>query len=218
MPPSVEDVVDDSKLKRVEKFESSEKFSSSPDGQIQGRDSSAIDHRQNSSSFRPKTGSSSGKSHSIDQHRRALSSRTSSTASDDTSALLRSDNDDDLRAEREHDHDDEDESDNDENGDDEDDDMAYGKRQRGASRSTPTALSQSRNSAHIDMMASDKTSSNAHVASQSKLLKGDYNPNEVIQLKESFQPIINEAASYGHLDIVRKLIQVRKCEFFSKNR
>ena len=38
--------------------------------------------------------------------------------------------------------------------------------------------------------------------------KGEYSTDQVIQLKESFQPIINEAASYGHLDIVRKLIEV----------
>ena len=39
-------------------------------------------------------------------------------------------------------------------------------------------------------------------------IKGEYDVSQVIQLKESFQPIINEAASYGHLDIVRRLIEV----------
>jgi hypothetical protein len=43
---------------------------------------------------------------------------------------------------------------------------------------------------------------------QQLAVKGEYDTSQVIQLKESFQPIINEAASYGHLDIVRKLIEV----------
>lgn len=38
--------------------------------------------------------------------------------------------------------------------------------------------------------------------------KGEYDPSKVIQLRESFQPIITEAASYGHFDVVRQLIEV----------
>lgn len=42
-----------------------------------------------------------------------------------------------------------------------------------------------------------------------QVTKGEYNTERVLRSKESFQPIINEAASYGHLDIVRGLIEVK---------
>ena len=53
-------------------------------------------------------------------------------------------------------------------------------------------------------------SSRSHPLRQEDTTRNEHNdPHPVIQLKESFQPVINEAASYGHLDIVRQLIEVR---------
>jgi hypothetical protein len=74
--------------------------------------------------------------------------------------------------------------------------------------------------------ASSKTNENLDVgvvltsASQSCQVtnpKGTYNIEQVMQLKESFQPVINEAASYGHLDIVKTLIEVWSIIFVKSN-
>ena len=53
-------------------------------------------------------------------------------------------------------------------------------------------------------------SSRLHPPRQKDTIQNEHNDSHpVIQLKESFQPVINEAASYGHLDVVRQLIEVR---------
>ena len=129
-------------------------------------------------SERPKTGSSSPARSRLASKEPTSSRASSSTASDDTSALLRSDDDRDL---------------------DSDDEQVRVK--------TPTVLSDPTSSTVSDPLESDQASGSL-VIEKPRPVKGEYNTEKVIQLKESFQPIINEAASYGHLDIVRRLIEV----------
>ena len=133
---------------------------------------------------RPKTGSSSSRRSPVAQKEPASSRASSSTASDDTSALLRSDGDQES---------------------DSDDEQV--RVQTHIAPSDPTS------SNVTDPLDSDQTSGSL-VIEKAPPLKGEYNAEKVIQLKESFQPIINEAASYGHLDIVRRLIEVSARLFF----
>ena len=60
----------------------------------------------------------------------------------------------------------------------------------------------------VEMFAEQPVSPEPVNALQLRNAKGEYDASKVLQLRESFQPIINEAASYGHLDVVRELIEV----------
>lgn len=115
-------------------------------------------------------------------------SRSSSTASDDTSALLRSDDDHSPNI-----------SDNDLTSDDEEPPI------KTPIQSDPTSPEESDIS---NVVRRESLPPQLIRQISPRDIKGEYDPEQVIQLKESFQPIINEAASYGHLDIVRKLIEV----------
>jgi hypothetical protein len=194
MPPTVEDIHDDDDEVEEKQYEQgeSENDLSSPDVVQQRKQSEKSSEktevRQKSASSRPKTAST--RSHT-DNEELQSSRASSSTSSDDTSALLRSDNDNSPNI-----------SDNESNNEEE-----------------QAPMESIRKSSHISSNASDiinlaQEEEEEYILPQpnEKLsqrdVKGEYDPSQVIQLKESFQPIINEAASYGHLDIVRKLIEV----------
>ena len=187
MPPTVEDVLDEQEEEEKDdegEGEQQEKELSSPEF-VQQRVQSA------KSSERPKTASTGSRMNKDESAR----SRSSSTGSDDTSALLRSDDDRSPNL-----------SDHDLNSDDE----------QAPDKSPTRSHSTSSNVSDIPSIARKESivpQRDSQVSSRD--VKGEYDPSQVIQLKESFQPIINEAASYGHLDIVRKLIEVIFCKRFS---
>lgn len=201
MPPTVEDVHDSEfDEKQQEPGESENELSSSELTQRQKQSlspSEKTEERQksSSSSSRPKTAPST---RSRSENEEAKSSRaassSSSAASDDTAALLRSDNDNSPDSS----------------------DHEMNKEEEQIPIETPEK------SDHIDSNVSSETNvvEQENISSQpiDKLqqrdMKGEYDTKQVIQLKESFQPIINEAASYGHLDIVRKLIEVISIEIY----
>jgi hypothetical protein len=144
------------------------------------------EERQKSSSSRPKTASTT-RSHTDNEE--AKSSRASSgTSSDDTSALLRSDNDNSRNVS-------DDEVDNQEE-----------------QLPVRTSIKSGRTNSNVSdaLNGGDKGNLLSQPIDKSlqRNIKGEYDASQVIQLKESFQPIINEAASYGHIDVVRKLIEV----------
>ena len=183
MPPTVEDILDDHEADGEEEEEQQQKPSEleeellSPE-LVQRRKQSAR------SSERPKTASTGSRM----GNEESKVSRSSSTGSDDTSALLRSDDDHSPNI-----------SDNDLNSDDEQGPI------KTPIQSDPT----SSNASDISSVVRRESLPSQMVVKVSQRdIKGEYDPKQVIQLKESFQPIINEAASYGHLDIVRKLIEV----------
>ncbi|CAF3306392.1 unnamed protein product [Rotaria sp. Silwood2] len=199
MPPSVEDINDEEEQKENEKDESGNELLSSEIVQRQKRSPTPSEKteerkKSSSSSSRPKTALST-QSHTDDKYtndneepKSSRSSSSSSTASDDTSALLRSDNDksptsseDELNNERE----------------EAQIDISV-KFERASTNATDT----------MKTIDEENVSTPTIDKSQQRDAKGEYDTSQVIQLKESFQPIINEAASYGHLDIVRKLIEV----------
>ncbi|CAF4325703.1 unnamed protein product, partial [Rotaria sp. Silwood2] len=199
MPPSVEDINDEEEQKENEKDESGNELLSSEIVQRQKRSPTPSEKteerkKSSSSSSRPKTALST-QSHTDDKYtndneepKSSRSSSSSSTASDDTSALLRSDNDksptsseDELNNERE----------------EAQIDISV-KFERASTNATDTM--KTIDEENVSTPTIDKL--------QQRDAKGEYDTSQVIQLKESFQPIINEAASYGHLDIVRKLIEV----------
>lgn len=133
--------------------------------------------------------------------------KSSSTTSDDTSALLRSDNDDESQRD--------DDSESDGSDDTTDDDLASSQQKidREKSRTTiPVPSSSSGVTAITEKDPLTNTMVTLNDQNTSRTLKGEYNPSQVLQLKESFRPIINEAASYGHLEVVRTLIQVSRVE------
>ena len=133
---------------------------------------------------RPKTASSSARSRSYAKS--STTTRTTSSGStDNTSSLLRTDGDDD-------------------DDDEDDDETSVDQRIR-----MQTPIRSNRTSTKTMSSTSSEPSPVVPIVdSPTQGVKGEYNSDQVIQLKESFQPIINEAASYGHLDIVRKLIEV----------
>ncbi|CAF4730507.1 unnamed protein product [Rotaria sp. Silwood1] len=194
MPPSVEDINDEEQKENESNNEllspeivQQQKRSSTPSEKIQER------LKSSSSSSRPKT-AVSAQSHSDNKYinnneepKSSRSSSSSSTSSDDTSALLRSDNDKSPTSS-------EDESNNEQEAIPID---TFVKLDR-----TSTNVSDTMN--NID---EENVSTQTIEKLQQRDAKGEYDTSQVIQLKESFQPIINEAASYGHLDIVRKLIE-----------
>jgi hypothetical protein len=196
MPPSVDDVTDAEEQKQQEQGESENELSSPEIAQRQQQSptpSEKTEERHKSASSRPKTAPST-RSHTETEdnnhNEEPKSSRasSSSTASDDTSALLRSDNDNSPNI-----------SDNDLDNEDEQTPIATPVKSR-HSNSNVIDTTNIANQENISPQSIDKL--------HHRDAKGEYDTSQVIQLKESFQPIINEAASYGHLDIVRKLIEV----------
>ncbi|CAF1144270.1 unnamed protein product [Rotaria sordida] len=198
MPPSVEDINDEEEQKENEKDESGNELLSPKVIQRSKRSptsSEKIEERQkSSSSSRPKTARST-QSHtdnkSTNDNEEPKSSRSSSssssTSSDDTSALLRSDNDKSATS-----------SDDELNNEQEEAPIDTSVKLDPTSTNVTDTMNNI-NEENILPQTIDKL--------QQRDAKGEYDTSKVIQLKESFQPIINEAASYGHLDIVRKLIE-----------
>lgn len=182
MPPTVEDILDDHEADEEE--EEQQQKPSESEGELLSPE--LVQRRKQSarSSERPKTASTGSRM----GNEESKASRSSSTGSDDTSALLRSDDDHSPNI-----------SDNDLNSDDEQGPI------KTPIHSDPT----SSNASDISgVVRRESLPSQMVVKVPQRNIKGEYDPKQVIQLKESFQPIINEAASYGHLDIVRKLIEV----------
>ena len=115
--------------------------------------------------------------------------RASSTSTDNTSALLRSDSDNHSQNLSENEF-------NDDQGEEEEEEQEPIQTPVKSSEHTSSHVSETVNVINEESMSPRQD------------IKGEYDVSQVIQLKESFQPIINEAASYGHLDIVRRLIEV----------
>lgn len=144
------------------------------------------DEIEDNQSSRPKTAASSRSQIDNDKPK---SSRASSTSTDNTSALLRSDSDNHSQNLSENEF-------NDDQGEEEEEEQEPIQTPVKSSEHTSSHVSETVNVINEESMSPRQD------------IKGEYDVSQVIQLKESFQPIINEAASYGHLDIVRRLIEV----------
>lgn len=194
MPPSVEDINDSDEHKHNALSESGNEFLSPEILELQKRSPNSGDQTEgrlkSASSSRPKT------AHSSQNHSETKSSRSDSTASDDTSALLRSDNDNSPTLS--------------------DDEVVEEKEPEPVEPS----IKSDRVSSHLTKTTNtfDEENELPQIIEQPPLppreIKGEYDPSQVLKSKESFQPIINEAASYGHLDIVRDLIKVTLLKFY----
>jgi len=197
MPPTVEDIHDTEEEKQQEQDESVNDLSSPEVAQQQKQSSNPSENteeRQKSSSSRPKTAASTRsrteyEDDNNDNEEPKASRASSSASSDNTSDLLRSDNDDSPNI-----------SDNE----------LYNEEEEEAPIETPMKSDRitSNLSNAMNIIDQENISPLGIDKFQQQNAKGEYDASQVIQLKESFQPIINEAASYGHLDIVRKLIEV----------
>jgi hypothetical protein len=200
MPPTVEDIHDEEDTEEQHEQGESENDLSSPEvfqrRKQSEKTSEKTEERLKSASSRPKTAST--RSHTDNEELKSPRA-SSSTSSDDTSALLRSDNDNSPNIS--------------------DDELNNEEEQ--APIETPVKSSRTSSNASNIMNFAEEEKEDVLPQPIEKLsqrdVKGEYDPSQVIQLKESFQPIINEAASYGHLDIVRKLIEVISflCTLFS---
>ncbi|UJR21811.1 hypothetical protein I4U23_024888 [Adineta vaga] len=184
LPPSVEDIND-----VEEQRKSTDRISSSRATQRQKQSpvsSEKRDERIKSSSSRPKTAFSLRSRTETDGGK---SSRVSSASSSsiNTSALLRSENDSQHLS--------------DEDLDNEEDQIVP--------LETPIESEHTKSPTNdvVDILDEEPISPEPVNALQLRNAKGEYDSSKVIQLRESFQPIINEAASYGHLDVVRQLIE-----------
>jgi hypothetical protein len=196
MPPTVEDIHDTEEEKQQEQDESVNELSSPEVVQQQKQSSNPSENteeRQKSSSSRPKTAASTRsrteyEDDNNDNEESKASRASSSASSDNTSDLLRSDND---------------------NSPNISDNELYNEEEE-APIETPMKSDRitSNLSNAMNIIDQENISPLGIDKFQQQNVKGEYDTSQVIQLKESFQPIINEAASYGHLDIVRKLIEV----------
>lgn len=205
MPPTVEDVRDSElEEKHPDQGESENELSSPEIAQRRKQSTSPSEKTEerlkSASSSRPKTAPSTRSRSENEEPKSSRASSSSSTASDDTSALLRSDNDNSPNLS---DH----EINNEEEPQEEEEEVPI---------ETPTKSDHIDSNVNFEMnvIEQENISSPSTDRLQQRNIKGDYDTKQVIQLKESFQPIINEAASYGHLDIVRKLIEVNLIEIF----
>ncbi|CAF1472759.1 unnamed protein product [Adineta ricciae] len=184
MPPSVEDINDvEDQRKSVDRVSSSratQRQKSSPTS------SDKREERIKSSSSRPKTALSSRSRTGTEEGK---SSRLSSASSSsiNTSALLRSENDSQHLS-------DEDLND--------DDGQMLPVETPVKSEHASSAFNET-----VEMFDQQPISPEPVNILQLRNAKGEYDASKVLQLRESFQPIINEAASYGHLDVVRELIE-----------
>lgn len=193
MPPTVEDVHDDDIEQEKQAPDGSEDNLSSPDvlqrKKILANSSDQMNERDQSASSRPKTAASSrSRSRSRTENEERKSSRASSTSSDDTSALLRSDDPSSPNLS--------------------DDDLDNPEEQVPIETPIKSERTSSNVSGTMLMVQEERVTPQPPEQLSQRDAKGEYDVSQVMQLKESFQPIINEAASYGHLDIVRKLIEV----------
>jgi hypothetical protein len=169
----------------INDVEERKKLSSGEVAQRQKQSPTASEEREErlkSSSSRPKTARTGT------EERKSSRSSSASTSSDDTLALLRSENDDSANV-----------SDNELNNEEEQ-----------VPNETPVKSDHSNSTVNdmIDIVEQEHVSPEPINKLRQRNAKGEYDTNQVIQLRESFQPIINEAASYGHLDVVRQLIEV----------
>ena len=181
MPPSVEDIND---------TEEGNKLSSPGVGQREKQSPTVSEKREErlkSASSRPKTGLST-RSRVESEEQKSSRASSASTSSDDTSALLRSENDESANL-----------TDNDLNNEEEQIPIE-----------TPVKSDHSNSTMNdvVDIIEQEHITPEPIDKPRHRNAKGEYDANQVIQLKESFQPIINEAASYGHLDVVRQLLEV----------
>jgi hypothetical protein len=194
MPPAIEDVHDIEEEEEEEEKQQGESANELSSPEIAQRQKESLtpsektEERQKSSSSRPKTAPSI-QSHSKNEE--SKSSRSSSTtSSDDTSALLRSDND------------------NDNSQNLSDDELNNEEEQVPIETPIKSDHSSPDISDTMNIVDQENISPQPIDKLSQRDVKGEYDPSQVMQLKESFQPIINEAASYGHIDVVRDLIEV----------
>ncbi|CAF1078871.1 unnamed protein product [Adineta steineri] len=185
-PPAVEDLNDTHEQRKpiheLSASDNTHRQSKSPNS------SENKDERIKSSSSRPKTGRSSRSRTNTEE---AISSRAASSASSssvNTSALLRSDDNDSQHLS---------------------DEESNNQEEKQIHIETPVKSEHSTSPANdvINIIEEEHLSPLPIHTIEVKPTKGEYDSSRVMQLKESFQPIITEAASYGHLDVVRQLIK-----------
>ncbi|CAF3955251.1 unnamed protein product [Rotaria magnacalcarata] len=194
MPPSVEDITDFDEQKSNEQGLSGNELSAPEviqrEKQLSSPSDKTEERQKSSSSSRPKTAHSS-QTHSdkdkSNDDEQSKTPRSSSTSSDDTSALLRSDNDNASTTSE--------------------DEVNDEQEPAPVERSAKLDRTSSNLSEITNNLDDDSSSSRSIEKPQQRDVKGEYDPSQVIKFKESLQPVINEAASYGHIDVVRDLIR-----------